>query len=173
MKAVILAAGQGTRLRPLTNDKPKCLVEVAGKPLLEHQLAAMHACGLRDIHIVGGYRADQLDRPGITLHINRRFAETNMVATLFAAENIMLGESDLIITLSDQARDICLRNGFNLGSAGFNQCFNNTLATLNSQSIARRQAAIRNLQISNQMMNPPQAPIILTPPCIQQGGFCR
>ena len=82
-------------------------------------------------------------------------------------------EPEQRVTLSDQARDICSRNGFNLGTAGFNQCFNNTLATLNSQSIARRQAAIRNLQISNQMMNPPQAPIILTPPCVQQGGFCR
>lgn len=101
MKAVILAAGQGTRLRPLTNDKPKCLVEVAGKPLLEHQLAVMHACGLRDIHIVGGYRADQLDRPELTLHINARFAETNMVATLFAAETIMANESDLIIAYGD------------------------------------------------------------------------
>lgn len=101
MKAIILAAGQGTRLRPLTVDKPKCLVELAGKPLLEHQLATLRAGGIDDIHIVGGYRADQLQRPGITLHINERFAETNMVATLFAAEAVMTGESDLIIGYGD------------------------------------------------------------------------
>ncbi len=99
--AVILAAGEGTRLRPLTDDKPKCLVELAGKPLLEHQLATLRAGGVDDIHIVGGYRAEQLQRPGITLHINERFAETNMVATLFAAEAVMTGESDLIIGYGD------------------------------------------------------------------------
>lgn len=101
MKAIILAAGQGTRLRPLTDDKPKCLVELAGKPLLEHQLATLHAGGVDDIHVVGGYRTDQLQRPGITLHINERFAETNMVTTLFAAEAVMTGESDLIISYGD------------------------------------------------------------------------
>ena len=101
MKAIILAAGQGIRLRPLTDDKPKCLVELAGKPLLEHQLAILRAGGVDDIHIVGGYRAEQLQRPGITLHINERFAETNMVATLFAAEAVMTGESDLIIGYGD------------------------------------------------------------------------
>ena len=101
MKAIILAAGQGTRLRPLTDDKPKCLVELAGKPLLEHQLATLRVGGVDDIYIVGGYRADQLQRPGITLHINERYAKTNMVATLFAAEAVMTGESDLIIAYGD------------------------------------------------------------------------
>ena len=101
MKAIILAAGQGTRLRPLTDDKPKCLVELTGKPLLEHQLATLRSGGVEEIHIVGGYRSDQLQRPGITLHINKSFAETNMVATLFAAEAVMTGDSDLIISYGD------------------------------------------------------------------------
>lgn len=101
MKAIILAAGQGTRLRPLTNDKPKCLVELAGKPLLEHQLETLRAAGISDIHVVGGYRADQLKRPGFTLHLNPRYAETNMVTTLFAAEAVMTGENDLIISYGD------------------------------------------------------------------------
>lgn len=101
MKAMILAAGQGTRLRPLTDDRPKCLVEYAGKPLLEHQLEVLRAGDVDDIHIVGGYRAEQLERPDATLHINPRFAETNMVSTLFAAEDVMTGESDLIISYGD------------------------------------------------------------------------
>lgn len=101
MKAIILAAGQGTRLRPLTDDKPKCLVELAGKPLLEHQLVTLRAGGVDDIHIVGGYRAEKLQRPDITLHINERYAETNMVSTLFAAEAVMTGESDLIVSYGD------------------------------------------------------------------------
>ena len=101
MKAMILAAGQGTRLRPLTDDRPKCLVEFAGKPLLEHQLAVLRAGDVDDIHIVGGYRAEQLERPDATLHINPRYSETNMVSTLFAAEDVMTGESDLIISYGD------------------------------------------------------------------------
>ncbi|RZU99110.1 NTP transferase domain-containing protein [Spiribacter vilamensis] len=101
MKAIILAAGQGTRLRPLTDDKPKCLVELAGKPLLDHQLEVLRAAGVDDIHVVAGYRADQLDRPDFTRHINERFAETNMVSTLFAANSVMTGEDDLIISYGD------------------------------------------------------------------------
>ena len=64
MKAIILAAGQGTRLRPLTNDKPKCLVELANKPLLDHQLSVLRYTGINDIHVVAGYRAEQLNRSG-------------------------------------------------------------------------------------------------------------
>ena len=101
MKAIILAAGQGTRLRPLTDNKPKCLVELAGKPLLDHQLETLRGGGVDDIHIVGGYRAEQLERPGVTLHLNPRYAETNMVTTLFAAEAVMVADTDLIISYGD------------------------------------------------------------------------
>ena len=101
MKAIILAAGQGTRLRPLTDHKPKCLVELAGKPLLEYQLDTLRACGINDIHIVGGYRADQLRKYDVTLHLNPRYAETNMVNTLFAAEVVMTGDTDLVIAYGD------------------------------------------------------------------------
>ena len=48
MKAFILAAGEGTRLRPLTLDRPKCLVELKGKPLLQYQIDALRATGIHD-----------------------------------------------------------------------------------------------------------------------------
>jgi choline kinase len=101
MKVVILAAGQGTRLRPLTNDRPKCLVELEGKPLLEHQLDVYEKLGLQDLHVVGGYRANQLTHPKLTLHINEAFATTNMVATLFCAADLFCGEEDVIIAYGD------------------------------------------------------------------------
>lgn len=101
MRAIILAAGQGTRLRPLTDDRPKCMIELDGKPLLERQLEVLRGAGIEDIHVVGGYRADWLQRPDITLHINERFDQTNMVATLFAAESVMAGSEDLIIAYGD------------------------------------------------------------------------
>ena len=49
MKVIILAAGQGTRLRPLTDHCPKCMVEVNGKSIIERQLDTMHSLSL--IHI--------------------------------------------------------------------------------------------------------------------------
>jgi len=97
MKAIILAAGQGTRLSPLTDRKPKCLVELSGKPLLEYQLDTLRACGINDIHIVDGYCVDQLRQYDIKLHLNPRYAEANMVNTLFAAEEVMTGNMDLFI----------------------------------------------------------------------------
>jgi NDP-sugar pyrophosphorylase family protein len=51
MKAMILAAGLGTRLRPLTNDRPKALVEISGRTLLEITLSRMRACGVREVMI--------------------------------------------------------------------------------------------------------------------------
>lgn len=57
MKVIILAAGQGTRLRPLTDDRPKCMVEVNGRSIIDRQLNVMRACGIKDedITIVCGY----------------------------------------------------------------------------------------------------------------------
>ena len=64
MKAVILAAGVGSRLAPLTNDRPKVLVEVAGRSFLFRQLDRLAAAGIpaRDVVVVGGYRIDMLRR---------------------------------------------------------------------------------------------------------------
>ncbi|GGC99240.1 NTP transferase domain-containing protein [Vreelandella lutescens] len=101
MIAIILAAGQGTRLRPLTNNKPKCLVELSKKPLLEHQLTTLKELGIHDIHVVAGYCAEQLNRADITTHFNPNYANTNMVSTLFSAESVMSGEDDLIISYGD------------------------------------------------------------------------
>jgi choline kinase len=76
-------------------------VELAGKPLLNHQLEVLCAAGVDDIHVVAGYCADQLDRPEFIRHINERYIETNMVSTLFAAQSVMTGESDLITSYGD------------------------------------------------------------------------
>jgi choline kinase len=103
MKIIILAAGQGTRLRPFTNYRPKCLVALNNKPLLHYQLEAIHKLNVpkKDIFIVAGYLKDKIDAPDITVLYNPRFAETNMVETLFCAEDIMAEEEDLIISYGD------------------------------------------------------------------------
>jgi choline kinase len=103
MKIIILAAGQGTRLRPYTDQKPKCMVELKGKPLLHHQLDAIAKCNVNkeDIALVAGYLQEALDAHGVKQYRNDRYASTNMVATLFSAEKFMQEGEDLIISYGD------------------------------------------------------------------------
>jgi L-glutamine-phosphate cytidylyltransferase len=99
LKAIILAAGEGTRLRPYTLDRPKCLVEVDGQSLLDRQLAVLATEFIHPIVLIGGYLVEMLKRPGIELRINPRYAETNMVWTLFCAENDL--EGDVLLSYGD------------------------------------------------------------------------
>lgn len=107
MKIIILAAGQGTRLRPLTDDRPKCMVEVNGKSIIERQLDTMHACGIqdKDITIVTGYRsdvlADRFQNTGIHFIKNEAYESTNMVCSLMCAAERMQAEDDVIISYGD------------------------------------------------------------------------
>jgi choline kinase len=100
MRAVILAAGEGTRLRPLTADRPKCLVPFADHPLLEWQLAALDRAGVDDVTIVTGYRADAITVGTRRIH-NERFADTNMVASLMCARDLLDGTDDVVIAYGD------------------------------------------------------------------------
>jgi len=84
---IILAAGQGERLWPLTDTCPKCLVELGGRSLLDWQLRAAQSVGIKDVVVVGGYRAEQLERPGIKLIVNPEYQATNMVYSLFCAQD--------------------------------------------------------------------------------------
>jgi NDP-sugar pyrophosphorylase family protein len=61
VKAVILAAGKGTRMRDLTESLPKPMLKVQGKPILEHILEGLEAAGIREVFIVTGYRADVVE----------------------------------------------------------------------------------------------------------------
>ena len=99
LKAVILAAGEGTRLRPYTLNRPKCLVEVGGISLLDRQLAVLATQPIRSIVVVGGYRVEMLKRPDVIIRVNPRYAETNMVWTLFCAEEDL--EGDLLLCYGD------------------------------------------------------------------------
>ncbi len=101
MKAFILAAGQGTRLRPLTNDCPKCLVELDGLSLLERQTTVLRRAGILDITVVSGYRADQIAARGFATCVNQRYAMTNMVSSLFSASDLIENGQDLLICYGD------------------------------------------------------------------------
>src|SRR5271154_5280112 len=85
MRALILAAGRGSRMGAVGDERPKCLVELEGRPLLERQVAALRRGGAESVGIVRGYRAERLQFPGLTYFDNPRWSETNMVMSLAAA----------------------------------------------------------------------------------------
>ncbi|MFQ5916306.1 MAG: NTP transferase domain-containing protein [Candidatus Binatia bacterium] len=101
MRAIILAAGAGSRLRPYTLDSPKCLIELGGKPLLVHQVDVLKTVGIRDVTVVTGYRADQIETLGYHTKHNPDYAHTNMVATLMCAAELLDGSDDVLIAYSD------------------------------------------------------------------------
>jgi choline kinase len=89
MRAVILAAGRGSRLGPATAEKPKCMVELLGRPLLSWQIAALQRAGVADIVVVTGYRREIIEALGVKTRHNARWAETNMVASLLVARDLI------------------------------------------------------------------------------------
>lgn len=100
MRAVILAAGRGSRMGPLGDNRPKCLVELDGRPLLDRQVAALRRGGVDEIGIVRGYRAEMLNFPLLSYFDNTRWAETNMVMSLAAAAE-WLRAGPVIVSYAD------------------------------------------------------------------------
>lgn len=98
MKHIILAAGQGTRLRPYTNELPKCMVEFEGVTLLDRQIQVINCIGDQEIIIVGGYRSEMLPAH-YRAYINDDYENTNMLWSLFKAEDEMVDE--VIISYGD------------------------------------------------------------------------
>ncbi|TGD72527.1 phosphocholine cytidylyltransferase family protein [Mangrovimicrobium sediminis] len=100
MKAIILAAGRGSRMRDLTDERPKCLLEVRGRALLDWQLNALWEAGIDEIGIVTGYRRELLAGRGLTEFHNARWAQTNMVSSLECARD-WLESGPCIVSYAD------------------------------------------------------------------------
>ena len=113
MKAIILAAGLGTRLQPLTESRPKCLIELGGSSLLDYQVDAMRAVGVEEFVIVVGYEAEQVrahcteklrpehDRGHLRFVDNPDYEQTNSLYSLFLAreeldEEVFLLNCDIV-----------------------------------------------------------------------------
>jgi len=99
MKAIILAAGMGTRLRKYTKNLPKGMLKFNGKSLIAHQIDTLRACGIKDIIIVKGYQSNKIRFKGITYYTNKLYRDTNMVETLMAAEKELKG--DVLVCYAD------------------------------------------------------------------------
>src|SRR3990167_540385 len=101
MKAIILAAGMGTRLGKYTENLPKCMLEYNGKPLIEQQVETLQKAGINDIFIVRGYNADKIQIPNVKYYHNPDYATTNMVETLFCAEKELDSNDDVLVCYAD------------------------------------------------------------------------
>jgi len=127
-RAVILAAGQGMRLRAAIADRPKGLIEVAGEPLVGRSIRLLRAHGIERVTIVAGYRADQFRDfasrlAAVDVVVNDDFATTGSMASCAAAldagvnEDILLLESDIVYepralaAILASARDATLVSG--------------------------------------------------------------
>ena len=87
LKVILLVAGEGTRLRPFTLDRPKCMVEIDGKSLLDRQLDVLRDSDLDNFVLITGYRAEKIPSTGVKKILNPYYFETNMVSSLFCAED--------------------------------------------------------------------------------------
>lgn len=124
MKAFLLAAGQGTRLRPLTETIPKCLVPINGVPLLEIWIRQLESAGTDHILINTHYLADQVEaevdrlRREIVTKITTVY-EADLLGsggTVWANRDFVAGEDDFFIVYADNLTDLDLRE-----LAGFHQ----------------------------------------------------
>lgn len=93
MKAILIGAGRGQRLMPLTGEAPKCYAEIGGRRILDWCLVALGSAGLRDVVFVGGYLIEriQADYPGFRFCHNADWPDNNILASLFHAEAEMAG----------------------------------------------------------------------------------
>ena len=91
MKAIIIGAGRGRRLMPLTEGTPKCYAEIGGRRILDWALTALRAAGLDEIVLVGGYQIERIraDYPDLAFRHNADWERNNILASLFHAEDAM------------------------------------------------------------------------------------
>ena len=90
-RAILLAASRGGKLGPLTEHRPKCMLDVRGEPLLQRLVWTLNGSGLRDVTVVRGYRKETIALAGIEAVDNDRFAETGEAASLACAYNRLYG----------------------------------------------------------------------------------
>lgn len=101
MKVIILAAGSGGRLRPLTNDIPKAMLEINGKTILERVIEIFRGCGIENIVVVRGYKKEKINinYPDLKYYDNDNYNNSEFLYSLFCAEKEL--DDECIISYSD------------------------------------------------------------------------
>ncbi|HHJ19387.1 MAG TPA: phosphoenolpyruvate mutase [Gammaproteobacteria bacterium] len=101
VQAIVLAASRGEELGDLTEDKPKAMVDIAGKPLLAHIIGAYNAVGIKNIYVVRGYHKEKIALPNIRYIDNDDYIHTGELVSLHRALEVADDEKDLIISYGD------------------------------------------------------------------------
>jgi choline kinase len=109
MKAIILAAGIASRLRPLTDNKPKCLLEIGGRCLLARAIDGLLKNNITEIVMVTGYLKEMIESfvethypaLAVTFIHNERYASTNNIYSLWLAKEQLVGEKEVVLLDSD------------------------------------------------------------------------
>ena len=99
MKVIILAAGMSSRLRPLTSNKPKCMLKLFNETPLERQIKIFRNYNINDITIVTGYRSEVIDVSNVNYVKNENYETTNINESLFCA--LEPSNSPVLVTYSD------------------------------------------------------------------------
>ena len=98
-KALIIAAGLGSRLKKHTENLPKCMLDFGGKTLLQRQLDVYKKCGIKDISLIRGYKKEKINYKGIKYFENTDYRNNNILNSIFYAEKVING--NIIISYSD------------------------------------------------------------------------
>ena len=105
MKAIILAAGKGTRISKFIDEKPKCMVDVGGQVLIEYTVDMLRSKGIEEIIIVVGYKADvikeHLKDKNVTFVYNPFFDVTNGIASIWFAKDYLVDNEETMIMSGD------------------------------------------------------------------------
>jgi len=96
LRGIVLAASRGSELGAATADRPKCMVDVRGKPLLYQLLDTLDECGVADVTVVRGYRKETIPTSGITVVDNDAYADTGEAASLACALPQLEGETTVV-----------------------------------------------------------------------------
>ena len=126
MKALILAAGEGTRMRPLTANIPKPLLPVAGKPFLQHIIETLESLGIRDICLLIGWKDLKIKEyfaDGITEEITSRLASLHGLGVISRTSAFYYKETKKTIRQRKRSY-ICKAPGKTAGTTSLVECFN-------------------------------------------------
>lgn len=102
MNAVILSAGRGTRMSEVTKDRPKCLMVIGGKTILERQIELLLKNSIKEIYVVIGYKADMIRKEienieNVKLIINEEYATTDNIFSLYLTRDKIKGEEFILL----------------------------------------------------------------------------
>lgn len=163
--AIILAAGKGTRLLPLTKDCPKCLVKVKGKSILDRQLELFDYVGIKTKIVVSGYLNEKIDKENYINIVNKDYDISNMLHSLMLARkflngNVIISYGDILYkkkvlnSLLEDPRDIVIASD-NKWKNYWNERFNNPLDDAESfvkgenqrvKSLGKTETNIKNIE---------------------------